>query len=572
MRIITMPDDLFLLPAFILFFGAFTLAFLPERLRSKAFLVFPLFALVLIFSFDYGLTIKAQYLGYELILLEVTRLNKIFGLAFALITFFGGIYAFHIKERGQQLAALLYAGATLGITFAGDYFSLLIFWEIMALSSTYLIWARRSRAGMRYLLMHLFGGVLLLAGILLYLADTGSLVIVPLEPAASWAAWLILLGILLNAAAPPLHAWVADAYPEATVTGAAFLSALTTKSAVLVLLKIFAGWQILIYLGVFMALYGMVYAILANDIRRILAYHIISQVGYMVAGIGIGTEMALNGAVAHAVNNVLYKSLLFMGAGVVLHTTGKSKLTDLGGLIRYQPKVFLLYMIGGLAISGFPLFNGFISKTMVISSAGAVHADTVMLLLLLASIGTFFCLGLKIPYFTWFSQPKSSLVPNKAPHNMLWGMGAAAFCCVLIGICPSILYFYLPYTVEHTPFTVYQLTESVQILVCAFLAFWFMRKKLVDKAKISLDLDWFYRISARYVRKIFVDGLSFFFMLAEQISTWLAEYLVQWSKNPTVLRPRGRDFDPDENRQHLELPLVLLLLTCMIFFAIILFF
>jgi multicomponent Na+:H+ antiporter subunit D len=574
-----MPSELFLVPACILFFGVITLAVLPERLRSRAFLVFPLLAFVLILNFDLGLSFKVHYLGYELVLLEVTHLSKIFGLFFALITFFGGIYAFHIKDQGQQLAALLYAGGTLGLTFAGDYLSLLVFWEIMALSSTYLIWASRSKAataaGMRYLLMHLFGGALLLAGILLYIADTGSIALVPLSPGTSWASWLILWGILLNTAAPPLHAWLADAYPEATVTGAAFLSALTTKSAVLVLLKIFAGWQVLMYLGVFMALYGMVYAILANDIRRILAYHIISQVGYMVAGIGIGTEMALNGAVAHAVNNVLYKTLLFMGTGVVLHTTGKSKLTDLGGLFQYQPKVFFLYMIGGLSISGVPLFNGFLSKTMIISAAGAAQAETVMLLLLLASIGTFFCLGLKIPYFTWFSQPKSRMRPSSPPKTMLWGMAAAAFCCVLIGLWPSLLYLGLPYAVDHHPFTVYQLTESVQILSCTFLAFWLMRDKLVDKAKISLDLDWLYRAPARYIRKIFVEGLGFVFYVANQITLWLAGYLVQWSRNPAFSWQRGgqsKDFDPDEQRQHLELPLVLLLLTCMVFFVIIFFF
>jgi len=568
-----MQISMFIAPAYYMILGALVLPLLPKQIRAGSFMLFPLIALITIWSFPDGYLIKADFLNYQLIIGEFNKLNRIFGTIFSIIAIIGGVYSYHLKEKGQQSAALLYAGGALGVTFAGDYFTLFVFWELMAVASTYLVWARRTKesadAGMRYLIVHLFGGSLLLAGIILNISSTGSIIITSLTPDGSLSSWLILLGVALNTAIPPLHAWLADAYPKATVTGAVFLSAFTTKSAVLILIKIFAGWEVLIFFGVMMALYGVVYAVLANDIREILGYHIISQVGYMVAGVGIGTEMAINGTTAHAFSHILYKALLFMGAGVVLHTTGRSKLTELGGIAKKQPVTLWLYMIGAFSISGFPLFNGFISKSMVVSAAGEAHFDTAMLLLLLASVGTFLHTGLKLPYFTWWSKSKEEIEPTKPPVNMHVGMLLAAILCTLFGVYPTLLYDYLPFTVNYEPYTIYHLTESVQILTFTFIAFWLLRKKLEGEPTVALDTDWFYRKPAKAVQKVFVDGVEAAFNFIETVSIDFSQKLIRVSRNPLMLFNKSeidRDYDPDLHRATTHLLLMFIILSFAVFY------
>lgn len=563
--------DFLFIPAVIVISGAFVLPVLPQKSRQAAFLAFPLIALGVLWQFPEGYTLTVPFASYELVPVYVDSLSKIFGTIFAMIAVIGGIYAYHLKDLGQQTSALAYAGGAIGVTFAGDYFTLFVFWELMAVSSTYLIWARRTqetdRAGMRYLLVHIFGGGLLFSGILWHVSETGSILIGSLPDIYTFSSVLILLGVGINSAIPPLHAWLADAYPKATVTGAVFMSAFTTKSAVYVLIRIFPGWDILIWLGVAMALYGVVYAVLANDIRQILAYHIISQVGYMVAGVGIGTEMALNGTTAHAFSHILYKSLLFMGAGAVLYSTGKSKLTELGGIASKMKAVVILYMIGAFSISGFPLFNGFISKSMVVSSAGEAHLETVTLLLILASVGTFLHTGLKLPYFTWFGQAKSEIKVGPVPFNMLLAMGIGAFFCTLFGVYPALLYRYLPYPVDYEPYTIYHLVEMIQILVFTYIGFWILRKKLEGEAKLALDTDWFYRKPAAVVRTIFVDTPNRVYGWTENTVLSIAGVLTEKFRNPMLW------LNPFTDRQNvasryspaMEVVLSFILLTVLVF-------
>ncbi len=308
-------------PGLIFIFGALFIPLVKGRIRQAYILLLPVLAGLSLLNMPDGNGCYLNLLGYELILARVDKLSMIFGYVFVVMAFIGFIYSIHLKKSGQHVAAALYIGSALGVTFAGDFITLFIFWEIMALSSTYLIWARKTKAshnaGFRYLLVHLLGGLSLLVCIIMYVAETGSTAFNLMELSGP-AAYLILIGFLLNAAVPPFSAWLSDAYPEATVTGAVFLSAFTTKTAVYVLIRAFPGAEILIWLGAIMAFYGVIFAVLANDIRRLLAYHIISQVGYMVAGVGIGTALALNGTTAHAFSHILYKGLLFMGAGAVL--------------------------------------------------------------------------------------------------------------------------------------------------------------------------------------------------------------------------------------------------------------
>ena len=341
------------------------------------------------------------------------------------------------------MAACLYIAGAFGCTFAGDYVTLFIFWELMSVSSTFLVWLRRvpasTRAGMRYFLFHVLGGLFLLAGLLLRYQATGTFAFEAADPAAA-RLWdiLIMLGFCVNAAVIPLHAWLPDAYPEATVTGAVFMSAFTTKTAVYVLLRGFAGFEILAVMGTLMTLYGVIYATIENNARRILAYHIVSQVGYMVAGVGVGTAMTINGACAHAYAHILYKGLLFMGAGALLYAAGTAKLTELGGLFRRLPWVFVWYMVAAVSISGFPLFSGFVSKTMTITGAAEAHHTWLALGMEVAAVGTFLSVGIKLPYFAWFGRPDPGMALKPIPRNMYAAMAIAGFLCFFIGVQPGV--------------------------------------------------------------------------------------------------------------------------------------
>ncbi|MFC2067081.1 Na(+)/H(+) antiporter subunit D [Chloroflexota bacterium] len=569
-------------PAILFIIGAILLLLMPRRWRSAAFLAFPVLTFILLVNLEPGTSLTVPFLDYELVLCQVDKLSLVFGYIFVIIAFLGGVYGFHLKDTLQQVAALLYAGGSVGVVFAGDLFTLFIFWEIMTVSSVCLIWARRTpksaKAGMRYLIVHLFGGSVLLAGILWHLGDTGSILFNHLN--GGIASYLILFGFALNAAVPPLHGWLADAYPEGTVTGAVFLSAFTTKAAVYVLIRGFAGLEVLIWAGAVMAVYGVVFAVLENDVRRLLAYHIISQVGYMVAAVGIGTAMAINGATAHAFAHILYKALLFMGVGVVLYTTGRTKLTELGGLARAMPLVLALYMVGAFSISGFPLFSGFVSKSMVIYSAELGHMGAIVLLLNLASVGTFLHTGLKLPYFTWFG-PNRQLKPTSTPRSMYLGMALTAGLCIAIGVYPALLYNLLPFAVDYHPYTAPHLIETMQLLIFTGLGFWLLINKLGGEATITLDTDWLYRRPSRLAYKLFVVFISRLFAAVEGFTVYLIPFLIKLSANPIgylvrpkkfvgyfffgAKRPTPEPFNFDPSRYRIPLwPMVLLVLLSIV--------
>jgi multicomponent Na+:H+ antiporter subunit D len=537
-------------PAYILLAGALILPFLPARWRAPVFLAFPLAALLHVWFLQVGTTVTQSYLSLEVVVLRVDGLSRGFGLAFSFVTLAIGIYSLHVTDRMQQVAALLYAGGSLGVTFAGDFFTLLVYWEVMAVASTFLVWSgegqKAQAAGFRYLMVHLFGGGLLLAGIVLLWFETGSLVMGTFEMVPSNGTILILAGVLVNAAVPPLHAWVPDSYPKATVTGAIFLSAFTTKVAVYVLAQCFSGWDLLLYVGAIMACYGVYYAVLAMDIRLILAYHIISQVGYMIAAIGLGQEFPVAAGAAHAYNNILYKSLLFMGAGAVLYSVGTSRLTELGGLGKRMPWVVVLYMIGAFSITGLPLFNGFVSKVMIMSATAQAHSFT-FYLLLLATVGTFLSVGIKLPYYTWFYR-ESGLKPKPIPPHMLVAMVVLAVPCLAFGIWPPLLYGQLPFAVDFQAYSVYQVAKAIQVPMFTFVAFWFFRHKMIGDYKVALDTDWFYRRPAPLATKV-VDEVSEVFAAAGRGSLRLAAFGASLARNPLELWRAGRrDYDPDRDR------------------------
>lgn len=499
-------SDLWLHPSVILLLGGLLLPLLPKKLRPAWLVAVPVLTFGRIMAMSKGTFGVVHFLSFTLTFGRVDALSHVFLYIMGLMCILGTLYGLHVKRAVEHTAAWTYVAGSLGAILAGDLLTLFLFWELMAISSVFLIWFRGRReslgAGYRYLLVHTAGGVVLLAGIILHYHATGSLAFTLFNVHdMSLAGWLVMIGFILNAAVPPLHAWLPDAYGEATFNGSVFLCAFTTKTAVYALIRGFAGLEILIALGVIMALYGVVYAVLENDARRLLAYHIVSQVGYMVAAVGLGTELAINGAVAHAFAHILYKGLLFMGTGSVLYMTGKSKFTDLGGLYRRMPWTFLFTLIGGLSISAFPLFSGFVSKSMIIAAGFEDHKLWVGFLLLLASAGTFLHTGLKVPYFIWFGKNHCSKETweraAEPPWNMIAAMALTAFLCIFIGSYTPYLYRMLPYPVEFHPYTSYHVMETLQILLFTALGFFLLIKKLEPEAKISLDLDWPYRMGGR---------------------------------------------------------------------------
>ena len=497
-------------PGLLLILTGLLLSFFNKTARTVVILIVPVLALIGIWTVDEGILLTTNYLGFELVLIKVDAVSRLFITVFALTVFTGSLYCCKQAKSLELSSAFVYAGGAMSVVLAGDLITLFVFWEIMAIASTLLIWSARTesswRSGMRYVVVHLLGGVILMAGIAAHVYETGSIEFTQFSM-DSYASVLILCGFLLNAGAPPLTAWLADAYPESSFSGMVFLSAFTTKTAVYVLLRGFPGTEILIVIGVFMIFYGIIYALLENDMRRILAYSIINQVGFMVCGIGIGTEMALNGAAAHAFTHIVYKALLLMSAGSVLYMTNKRKCTDLGGLIHSMPITAVCGIIGALAISSFPLTSGFVSKSMITQSSIDEHILWVWLCLQAASAGVFLHAGIKFPWFVFF-QKDSGLRPDDPPWNMRAGMILFAFVCIFLGVFPNVLYSMLPYEVNYVPYTGAHIVTQLQLLLFPGLAFFVMSPLMKRTLMISLDLDWFYRVLGPGLFKFCLQTLS----------------------------------------------------------------
>ncbi len=483
-------------PALIMVGGALLIGLVRGHWRSMLVLGTPLLTLWAIWQIPDGVVATVNFLDYTIEPIEGSPLRRLFATIFALMAFGGGLYAFRQAKWHELSAAFIYAAGAIGVSFAGDLITFFLYWELMALFSTVVVWCGGTpgsrAAGIRYAIMHLLGGVILKVGIEGVAIHTGSIDVQPML-ATNFDTWLILIGILINAAAPPVSAWLADAYPESSPTGSVFLSAFTTKTAVLALILLFPGEPVLIGIGLFMVMYGIIYALLENDIRRILAYSIVNQVGFMVCAIGIGTEMALNGAAAHAFAHILYKALLFMSAGAVIYRTGFSRCTDLGGLFRTMPLTAVCGIIGALAISGFPLTSGFTTKTMISQAAADESLVFVYFMLAAASAGVFLHAGIKFPWFVFF-QKDSGLRPKDAPWNMAAAMVLLSTLCILLGVFPNLLYAYLPYPVDYVPYTTGKVLYYLQLLLFSGLAFFLLLPLMKRTLTVSLDADWLWRV------------------------------------------------------------------------------
>jgi multicomponent Na+:H+ antiporter subunit D len=494
------------LPPFVPFFIAALLAMVTRGwLRSLIMLATPVLGgLHLWLDVSPGIISTTAIMEFELQLMRTDRLSLLFGYLFHIASFIAVVFALQVRDTTQYVSSMLYAGSALGAVFAGDLITLFIFWELLAISSVFLIWARRSeraiKAGMRYLLIQVSSGLLLLAGALLLYHETGTLAfeyigLQGLDGFENLGGLLIFVAFGIKCAFPFLHNWLTDAYPEATPTGTVFLSAFTTKVAVYALARGFPGSEILIYIGAVMTCFPIFFAVIENDLRRVLAYSMINQIGFMVCGIGVGTALALNGAVAHAFNDVLFKGLLFMSMGAVLYRTGNINGSDLGGLYKSMPKTATLCIVGACSISAFPLFSGFVSKSMVMAAMIEQGYDYLWLMLLFASAGVFHHAGIKIPYFAFFAHD-SGIRTKEAPLNMLIAMSIAALLCIFIGTQPEVLYSLLPWEVAYIPYDTTHVLSQLQLLFFSALAFVWLNKQGLyppELHSVNIDIEWLYR-------------------------------------------------------------------------------
>jgi multicomponent Na+:H+ antiporter subunit D len=487
------------LPPFVPFFiGALIAAVTRGALRGAIMVAIPMLSALHLWLVPEGVHLQIAFLDYQLVPYRVDKLSLLFAYVFHIAALIAIVFSLHVRDTVQQVAAMLYAGSGLGAVFAGDLLTLFVFWECLAFTSVFLIWARRTErayvAGMRYLIMQVLSGVLLLSGALFYAAENGSLAFAYIG-LDGIAGWLIFIAFGIKCAFPLLHNWLTDAYPEATPTGTVFLSTFTTKVAVYALARGYPGTELLVYIGAAMTCFPIFYAVIENDLRRVLAYSLINQLGFMVCGIGIGTALAINGAIAHAFNDVIFKGLLFMSMGAVLQMTGRINGSELGGLYKTMPKTTVLCIIGAASISAFPLFSGFVSKSMVMTAALDNGFNGVWLMLLFASAGVFHHAGIKIPYFAFFAHD-SGLRSSDPPTNMLLAMLMGAMLCIAIGVYPAALYALLPFDTGYNPYDASHVLAQTQLLFFSALAFvWLNLKGLYppELRSTNLDVDWIYR-------------------------------------------------------------------------------
>ena len=484
-------------PGFIMIIGALLIPFLPHIIRQIYMMI-----LVLISAYSltlgFGIHSTINVMGFDFILFQSDSLTLPFAIIFHIAAALNVIYGAHEKQWKQHVSIMSYSGAAIAAVHAGDLFTLFVWWEATAFTSVFLILAgntyRSYRSAFRYILIQVTSGMFLLAGAIILLINDGSALLTKFDINSLYGQ-LIFIAFGIKAAFPLLNGWLQDSYPEASEIGTVALSTFTTKLAIFCFAKCFAGTELLIVIGAIMTFYPIFFAVIENDLRRVLTYSLNNQLGFMIVAIGIGTELAINGAVAHAFAHILYKGLLFMGMGAVLFRVGTCKASELGGLFKYMPITAVCTIIGAISISAFPLFSGFVAKSLIMSALGKEGLVLVYFMLLFASAGVLHHSGIKIPFFAFFAH-ESGIKTKEAPLNMIIAMIIASALCILIGIFPSTFYQILPYEINYQPYDFSHVVGQLQLLTFAAFAFiclWHFKIYPPELNSTVLNSDWVYR-------------------------------------------------------------------------------
>jgi len=522
-------------PGLILILSGLLVMCLPKNAGKAVFVLGPIGAAASL------LTLKGNSLIYcltsqiQMQFINADKLGMIFAIVFCMVAIIGSIYSLNSKTKMERAVALVYAGANLGVVLAGDCISLIVFWEISAFTGAYLVYAnhtmKSSHAAYRYLLVHAFGGGMLLAGLLSYMMHYGNNLdnLATISGTATY--WIIFIGVAVNAAVPPINSWLPDAYPEATLGGTVFLSSYTTKAAIYLMIRLFAGTDWIVWVGCFMAIYGILMALLENDLRRLFAYHIISQLGYMVASLGVGSAYGIDGAAAHAFNHILYKGTLMMCAGAVIYATGKRKISELGGLGKKMPLTAFCFLIASFAISGFPFLNGFASKALIMHAVKEFN-PIAGILLTAASVGTWLSVALKVNVFVFWGKTDNDVEVKPVPLNMQIGMCLGSLACIVTGVCPNLVYGLTPFGSDGHPFTLEHILEYLILFAGGTLMFYVFRKVMKPHDEISLDFDWFYRVAINAGANALSKGLTVSFQAVEDARIRFSTYWRTHLGNP----------------------------------------
>ena len=496
-------------PGLVMFLGAFLVPFFPHIYRQFYMLFLVFISVSALFSSE-GSHLIIQLQNIEFILHHSDNLSFPFAIVFHIAAFLVIIYGAHIKDWKEQLAILSYSGAAIAALHAGDLFTLFLWWEATAFTSVILIFCgktyRAYKSAIRYIVIQVGSGILLLSGAILLFQNSNEAIFQELD-INSTAGLLVFIAFGIKAAFPFFNGWLQDSYPEASEVGTVALSAFTTKLAIYALARSFAGVEILIYIGALMTFFPIFFAVIENDLRRVLAFSLNNQLGFMVVAIGIGTELAINGAVAHAFAHIIYKGLLFMSMGAVLYRVGTCKASELGGLFKYMPITAVCSIVGAVSISAFPLFSGFVAKSLIMSSLGYEGLTFIYFMLLFASAGVLHHSGIKIPFFAFFAHD-SGLKPKEAPMNMIAAMLLSSLLCILIGIFPSQFYQILPYNTYYQPYDFSHVLSQLQLLmfaVFAFICLWHFKIYPPELNSTVLNSDWFYRVLFYKIINIFIS-------------------------------------------------------------------
>lgn len=554
-------------PGMIMVIGALLIPFLPHIVRQ-------IFMMLLVLLSAYPLTLgigvhtTINFFDLEFILFQSDALTIPFAIIFHIAAVLNIIYGAHVKHWKQHVAIMSYSGAAIAAVHAGDLLTLFVWWEATAFTSVFLILASNTRrsykSAFRYIVIQVTSGMFLLAGALILLNNEGNALLTKFDINTLYGQ-LIFIAFGIKAAFPLLNGWLQDLYPEASEIGTVALSTFTTKLAIYCFAKCFAGTEILIAIGAIMTFYPIFFAVIENDLRRVLTYSLNNQLGFMIVAIGIGTELAINGAVAHAFAHILYKGLLFMGMGAVLYRVGTCKASELGGLFKYMPITAVCTIIGAISISAFPLFSGFVAKSLIMSALGKEGLVLVYFMLLFASAGVLHHSGIKIPFFAFFAHD-SGIKTKEAPINMIAAMVIASLLCILIGVFPSLFYSILPYQIAYEPYDFSHVVGQLQLLTFAAFAFiclWHFKIYPPELNSTVLNSDWIYR---KMIPGVLIPFLSMMSNLNIKMSNYIIDTSLKTKTYLANIMTRDRVFDREVGKDGL---IILQVFTVFLVFVLI---
>ncbi|MBZ4662340.1 MAG: hypothetical protein JG776_22 [Caloramator sp.] len=481
-----MTQHLPILSIITLFIGAFIVALVKEKnemLRNTIVLIATFLSFIFTIMMYRPIIIEGNILTYWMgnwepikdwaigIGLEVDQLSLFFGLFISLSIVLSALYSFRYIERetGKDkyyVLFLMMSASVMGFIFTGDLFNMYVMIEIMTFASVALTAFRNDRpeaveAGFKYIAIGSIGSSLILLATVIIYAQFHTLNLAQLAgelynnytAITIFALALMIVGYAVKVFAVPTHFVAPDAYMVAPSSISMLFSGIVNKAAVYGILRIiYVVYQsmnlssmqfLLVFWGTVTMFIGVTMALAQHDFKRLLAFHSISQIGYVITGIGLTTALGITGGLYHALNHTLFKGLLFLCAGAVFYATGTTDLDKLGGLAKRMPQTTLIFLIGAFSISGIPPFNGFVSKWIIYQASYEAGYAPVTIIALIVSVMTLASF-IKVAQSAFFGQlPKEFKNVEEVPLSMRIPMWIMAILCIVGGIVPSVVTKYL---------------------------------------------------------------------------------------------------------------------------------